>query len=110
MERVARKKRTEAITRTELAQSVYLKSKLQRGKANPMVTQVLDEISDALVRDGIVNLSGFGFFTVRSKPERALWNPKNKKKYIIPARRTVSFRPAPEMQQKMNAKNEPAEQ
>ena len=92
------------ITRAELAEAVYTAATMPRKEAAAFVDQVLDEIITALVRDGVMTISNFGTFTVRSKAERIGRNPNDMKAYVIPARRSVSFRPSPRLKQKINAK------
>lgn len=57
-------------TRADLVEAVYHVSGLPRHEAATLVQQVLGEISDALVSEEDVKLSGFGVFTVQDKAER----------------------------------------
>lgn len=96
------------LTRQELAEAVYAAVALPRKEAAAFVDQVIDEICDALVRDGEVKLSNFATFTVVSKTERVGRNPKSGVAAIIPSRRVVTFKAAAGLKRKINGGNEEA--
>ena len=96
----------ETITRKELAEAVYAAASLPRKEAAEFVEQVIDEICDAIIRDGSVKLKSFGVFTVRSRPERSGRNPKTGTEAIITPRRVVKFKPASVLKKKINGGNE----
>ena len=98
----------ETVTRKELAEAVYAAATIQRKDAADFVDQVIDEISDALARDGVVSINNFGVFTVRSKPERTGRNPKSGEAAVISPRKAVSFKPAAGLKRKVNGGNEEA--
>ena len=94
------------ITRQELAAAVYDAVSLPRKDAAAFVDEVIDEICDAIIRDGEVKLSNFGTFKVLSKNERMGRNPKTHMEQVIAARKAVSFKPAAGLKRKINAGNE----
>ena len=96
----------ETITRKELAEAVYAAASLPRKEAAEFVEQVIDEICDAIIRDGEVKLSNFGTFKVLSKNERMGRNPKTHMEHVIAARKAVSFKPAAGLKKKINGGNE----
>ena len=96
------------LTRKELAAAVYAAATLPRKEAADVVDQVIDEICDGIIRDGLVKLSAFGTFTVISKPERMGRNPKTLTEHVIAARKAVSFKPAAGLKKKINGGNEDA--
>ena len=98
----------ETITRRELADAVYAAASIQRKDAAGFVDQVIDEISEALARDGVVKITNFGVFLVRSKSERTGRNPKSGGKAIISPRRVVVFKPAAGLKENINSKNQDA--
>ncbi len=57
----------------------------------------LNSISKALAENDRVQLAGFGTFLVAEKPERIGINPHTKEKFTIALRRTVKFKPAPDL-------------
>ena len=96
------------ITRQELAAAVYDAVSLPRKDAAAFVDEVIDEICDAIIRDGEVKLSNFGTFKVLSKNERMGRNPKTHMEHVIAARKAVSFKPAAGLKRKINGGNEEA--
>jgi integration host factor subunit alpha len=94
------------ITRQELGAAVYAAVSLPRKDAAAFVDEVIDEICDAIIRDGEVKLSNFGTFKVLSKNERMGRNPKTHLEHVISARKAVSFKPAAGLKRKINAGNE----
>jgi integration host factor subunit alpha len=98
----------ETITRKELAEAVYAAASLPRKEAAEFVEQVIDEICDAIIRDGTLKISAFGTFTVISKPERMGRNPKTHTEHVIAARKAISFKPAAGLKRKINGGNEEA--
>ena len=55
------------------------------------ITDDLIEILKNLIKSKNLNIKNFGTFKVLNKSERIGRNPKNKKNYKIPARKTISF-------------------
>ena len=90
------------ITRQELAAAVYDAVSLPRKDAAAFVDEVIDEICDAIIRDGEVKLSNFGTFKVLSKNERMGRNPKTHTEHVIAARKAVSFKAAAGLKRKIN--------
>ncbi|NBU73238.1 MAG: hypothetical protein EBS53_17670 [Bacteroidetes bacterium] len=52
------------ITRAQLAEAVYQEVGLSRNESAQMVDIMLEEVSQALIREELVKLSGFGTFQV----------------------------------------------
>ena len=96
----------ETITRKELAEAVYAAVSLPRKEASEFVEQVIDEICDAIIRDGEVKLTNFGTFSVLYKNERMGRNPKTHTEHVITARKAISFKPAAGLKRKINGANE----
>ena len=90
------------ITRQELAAAVYAAVSLPRKDAAAFVDEVIDEICDAIIRDGEVKLSNFGTFKVLSKNERMGRNPNTHTEHVIAARKAVSFKAAAGLKRKIN--------
>ena len=106
MDQPVRQRSGRTTTRVDLAEAVYAVGALPRKQAAAMVDQVLDEISAAIVRDGVVSIANFGKFTVLSKSPRIGRNPKSAKAVIISARRVVTFKPAVHMKKVVNGWND----
>jgi integration host factor subunit alpha len=76
--------------------------KLSRKEAVQLIEEMLREVKDALVLEGVVSLRTFGSFVVRSKKERMGRNPRTKTSAVIKARRVLSFKCSPELARRMN--------
>ena len=81
-----------AVTRSQLSESVYQAVGLSRRESTELVESVLDEISDALIRDEAVKISSFGSFSVRQKGQRIGRNPKTGEEVPILPRKVLVFR------------------
>jgi len=90
------------VTRRELAEVVYAAVSLPRKETAQLVDEVIGEICDALVRDGVLKLTNFGTFTVVSKAERMGRNPKTNTEHLIAARKVIKFKPAAGLKRKIN--------
>ena len=73
---------------------IYQSVGLSQSESTQLVEQVLEEISDALVRGEMVKISSFGTLAVRSKSERIGRNPKTGEEVPITPRKVLTFRPS----------------
>ncbi len=64
-----------------------------RAHAERTVNAVLDGITHGLQKDKVVQLVGFGTFTVKERKARKGRNPRTGEEITIKASRSVSFRP-----------------
>lgn len=102
------------VTRAQLAETIYQEIGLSRNDSAQIVDVILEEVSQALIRDEIVKLSSFGTFQVRSKGERIGRNPKTGEEVPILPRRVLMFRASHVLKDKINralagvASNEPS--
>jgi integration host factor subunit alpha len=90
------------ITRADLCEAVYQRVGLSRTESAHLVEQVLDEISQAVVRGENVKLSAFGSFLVRAKGQRVGRNPKTGQEVPIEPRRVMVFKPSNILKQRIN--------
>ncbi len=90
------------ITRAQLAEAVYSEVGLSRNDSAQLVDVILDEISQALIKDEMVKLSSFGSFQVRSKGKRVGRNPKTGEEVPILPRRVLVFRASHVLKDKIN--------
>ena len=91
------------ITRADLSESVYQEVGLSRNESAVLVETVLEEISQALIKDETVKLSSFGTFAVRQKNERIGRNPKTGEEVPILPRRVLVFRASHVLKDRINA-------
>ena len=81
-----------ALTKAEIAETLYDELGLNKREAKEFVEIFFNEISDTLVSGLDVKKSGFGNFILRDKKERPGRNPKTGEDVIISPRRVVTFR------------------
>src|SRR5271168_2809712 len=90
------------VTRAQLAEAVYQEVGLSRHDSAQLVDVILEEVSQALLRDEMVKLSSFGSFQVRSKGERVGRNPKTGEEVPILPRKVLVFRASHVLKDKIN--------
>lgn len=90
------------VTRAQLAETVYREVGLSRNDSAQIVDVILEEISQALIRDEAVKMSSFGTFQVRGKGERIGRNPKTGEEVPILPRRVLMFRASHVLKDKIN--------
>lgn len=59
---------------------------------------IVQQISDG----NTVMFTGLGTFEPKEKPERKMFNPNTKEYQVIPAKKTLGFRPSPTYKDKLN--------
>lgn len=90
------------VTRAQLAEAVYQEVGLSRNDSAQLVDVILEEISQALIKDEMVKLSSFGSFQVRSKGQRVGRNPKTGEEVPIMPRKVLVFRASHVLKDKIN--------
>ena len=91
-----------ALTKAELAETLYEELGLNKREAKEIVEKFFEEIRQSLESNEPVKLSGFGNFDLRDKNQRPGRNPKTGESIPISARRVVTFKPG----QKLKARVE----
>jgi integration host factor subunit alpha len=90
------------VTRADLSEAVYQEVGLSRNESAEFVESVLLEISGALARGEIVQISSFGSFSVRQKSQRVGRNPKTGEEVPILPRKVLVFRPSHVLKNQIN--------
>jgi len=80
------------VTRADLADAIYGQVGLSRNESAELVELILEEMTQALVRDESLKISKFGTFSVREKAARTGRNPRTGVEAPIPPRRVIVFR------------------
>lgn len=70
--------------------------------AGIMYSMLIDQFLEEIKKEGKLNISGFGVFTLKKRPARKGRNPKTGEAVDIPARKTISFRPSNLVKQDLN--------
>lgn len=94
---------TNTITRSDLGRAVFQTVGLSQSESTQLVEQVLEEISDALVKGEMVKISSFGTLAVRQKSERIGRNPKTGEEVPITPRKVLTFRPSNVLKDRIDA-------
>jgi len=92
-----------ALTRADMAESLFNEMGLNKKEARDLVHLFFQELVASLAVGQPVKLSGFGNFDLRDKHERPGRNPRTGEKVLITARRVVKFRPGKKLQTRVNA-------
>jgi DNA-binding protein HU-beta len=74
---------------------------LSKADAQRTLEMVLSRITDGLIRDDKVQIQGFGTFMKKQRKERMGRNPQTKEPMLIPASRTVTFKPGADLKSKL---------
>ena len=90
-----------ALTKADIAESLYEELGLNKREARDLVEIYFDELKEALSNGKQVKLSGFGNFDLRDKKERPGRNPKTGESIPISARRVVTFKPGQKLKNKV---------
>ena len=89
------------MTKTELVDSIAQDLSLSKADAQRTLEVVLSRITDGLIRDDKVQIQGFGTFQKKDRKERMGRNPQTKEPMMIPASRTVTFKPGADLKSKL---------
>ena len=90
-----------ALTKADIAESLYEELGLNKREARELVELYFDELKSALSQGKQVKLSGFGNFDLRDKRERPGRNPKTGENIPISARGVVTFKPGQKLKNKV---------
>ena len=89
------------MTKTELVESVAQDLGLSKADAQRTLEAVLGRITAGLARDTKVQIQGFGTFHAKMRKERMGRNPQTKEPMLIPASKTVTFKPGQDLKSKV---------
>jgi integration host factor subunit alpha len=92
------------LTKAELIDSVYEKVGFSKKEAADLVELVFETIKEELCKGGVIKISGFGKFRVRSKKSRMGRNPQTGQAMVISARKVLTFTPSRILRDGINGK------
>ena len=92
-----------ALTRTDMAESLFNEMGLNKKEARELVHLFFQELEASLAVGEQVKLTGFGNFYLRDKKERPGRNPKTGEEIPISARRVVKFRAGQKLRARVEA-------
>lgn len=90
-----------ALTKADLAESLFQELGLNKREAKELVELFFEKIRNALSNGEQVKLSGFGNFGLRDKNSRPGRNPKTGEEIPISARRVVVFRASHKLKERV---------
>lgn len=89
--------------RSDLIRTIQVQFKNMRADdAMAMVDCVTNEIMDAVAKDDRIEIRGFGTFQSRKRATKIGYNPTTGETMVLPAGKTILFKPSRELTKKMN--------
>jgi len=87
-------------TKAEIVDSIYNKTGINRKEIRNMMDLLIDEFKDALIKNKVIELRGFGTFEIRiRKGRQKARNPKTGETLSVNSHGIVSFRAGRELKQ-----------
>lgn len=91
------------MTKSELIERLtWQQTHLPHRDVELAVRLIIEEISEALMREQRVEIRGFGSFSLHHRPERVGRNPKTGEPVSIPAKYVPHFKPGKELRERVN--------
>lgn len=85
------------MTKKEIVRKIAAEFHLGQSLVHDIVQRALDEIVDAMIREGRIELRNFGVFEMRVRAPRKARNPQTNERLEVPQRVVVTFKPGKEM-------------
>ena len=91
--------------RSELVAKIAAENpELTQAEAEKVVRTIFESITEALAKDGRVELRGFGAFSVRHRDPRRGRNPRTGEAVDVEAKSVPYFRAGKELRERLNGK------
>ena len=90
------------MNRKELTAKLAEVKEITIKEATHIMDTIMDIIEAEIVSGGEVSLHGFGTLKTVERKERECLNPQTKQKMIVPAKKTVTFKVAKGLKDKVN--------
>ena len=94
------------LTKKELVNQVYMQIGFSKQIAESLIEDFFSLIILNLKKEGIIKISKFGTFSIRTKKSRIGRNPKTKVEKTISKRNVVLFKPSKEFKSFINSLND----
>ncbi len=89
--------------RSDIIRTIQVQFKNMRtSDAMAMVDCVADEIMDSVAHGDRIEIRGFGTFQPRKRATKNGYNPNTGETMVLPAGKTILFKPSRELTKKMN--------
>lgn len=89
------------MTKQELVDAVAEKAEVSKAAAKEIIDATFEEIVKSIKKDKRFAMPGFGTFTVRERKAKTGRNPKTGESIKIKASKTIGFKPAPTVKDKL---------
>jgi integration host factor subunit alpha len=96
---------SKTITKADIVDHLHSTLGLNKSEAKEIVESFFDEITESLLKDEEVKLSGFGNFELIKKKARPGRNPKTGEAVTVSARKVVTFRAGQKLRNKVASQN-----
>ena len=90
------------LTKKDIINSLYMQIGFSKKISENLLEDILDTISDNLIKHKKIKISNFGTFSLRVKNSRLGRNPKTKEKKIISKRNVILFKPSKDFKNFIN--------
>mgnify|MGYP002624019737 CR=1 FL=1 len=90
------------MNKTELVEKIAADTKLSKKDTESFIKAFTDNVSKALESGDVVQLIGFGTFSVAERSERTGRNPKTNETIKIPASKSPKFKPGKALKDLVN--------
>jgi integration host factor subunit beta len=91
-----------ARTKTDLVGAVAMRLAVPTGRAEPPVSRVFECMSEALQRGEVIEIRGFGSFSVRSYGAYLGRDPRNGDRIEVKAKRLPFFKIGKDLRERIN--------
>src|SRR5262245_28799724 len=89
------------MTKKDLAKAIAEEMGLPQIQVKEILQRVFTGITEALLREGRLELCNFGVFEVKQRRPRRARNPRTGQAVEVPAKRVVTFKPGREMEERV---------
>ena len=89
------------LTKKDISKKINSKIGLSKSYTNRITDNLIIILKD-LIKNDEINIKNFGTFSITNKDQRLGRNPKNKKSYLIKARKSLSFKISHNFNKKIN--------
>ena len=95
---------TKFVNKESLIQTLYSQYHIKKKDATDIVNTIFEEMEEALITCGTVEITGFGKFTIFDRKSRMGINPITREKMEIPATKLPKFKPSLTLKKRCNDK------
>ncbi len=90
------------VNKDSLTETLSTTYNLKKKDAAEMINTLFEEMSEALISEGTVEITGFGKFVIFDRKQRMGINPVTKERMEIPATKLPKFKPSQTLKNRCN--------